>query len=263
MGGFMATLPAQRFAAENRYFKRAAIVLVAVAALGFLVFNLAGITDIFAMPSATHLHAVAMSAWLAVFAAQVLLATTGNIALHRRLGWAGIVLALVSVVTGFMAIFATFEAGRVPPIFPPGYFLMLGYCNILLFGAFVAGAAAMRKRTDWHKRLMLGSMVMIYEPVLGRTLPFFVIPALGGPEAAFPAILANREAFEAFRFAVHLAIALALLWFDWRASGRVHPATWLMVAGVVTIYALANGVGLTAGFTEYAVSLTPECCASP
>ncbi|MEE4154994.1 MAG: hypothetical protein V2I27_12610 [Erythrobacter sp.] len=259
----MATSPAQRFAAENRFFKRSAIVLIAIAALGFLVFNLAGITDIFSMPSATHVHAAVMSAWLVVFAMQVLLATSGNIALHRRLGWFGAGLALASVLTGFWTISATFGAGRVPGIFPPGYFLMLGYCNITLFAAFVAAAIAMRKRTDWHKRLMLGSLVMIYEPVLGRTLPFFIIPALGGPEAAFPAILANREAFELFRFAVHIAIALALLLFDRRASGRVHPATWLMVAGVVTIYVLANGIGLTNGFTDYALSLMPQSTALP
>lgn len=259
----MATSPAQRFEAENRFFKRSAIVLIAIAALGFLMFNLAGITDIFAMPRATHVHAAVMSTWLAVFAVQVLLATSGNIPVHRRLGWFGAGLALASVLTGFWTIFATFGAGRSPAIFPTGYFLMLGFCNVTLFGVFVAAAVAMRRRTDWHKRLMLGSLVMIYEPVLGRTLPFVIIPALGGPEAAFPAILANREAFELFRFAVHISIALALLLFDRRASGRVHPATWLMVAGVVTIYVLANGIGMTDAFTGYAVSLMPAALPVP
>lgn len=249
---------AQGFATQNRYFRRTGVVLVAIAALGFAIFNLAGLTDIGAMPSATHLHAITMTAWLGVFIAQVLLATGGQIETHRRLGRIGVALALVTFVTGFAAIFATFGAGRVPPIFPPGYFLMLGFANITLFGLFVAAAAMMRKRTDWHKRLMLGSMVMIYEPVLGRTLPFLIIPALGGPDAAFPAILANREIFELFRFAVHVAIALLLLVLDRRATGRVHPASWLVVGAVVLIYALANGMGLSDPVTQYALNLMPD-----
>ncbi|MEE4315670.1 MAG: hypothetical protein V2I74_01690 [Erythrobacter sp.] len=253
----MQATSAQAYTAQNRYFRRAALVLVGIAVLGFVAFNLAGITDITAMPTATHVHAVAMTAWIGVFAAQVMLATGGKIAAHRQLGKVGMALALVTFATSFAAIHATFAAGRVPPFFPPGYFLMLGFANVTLFGLFVAGAAVMRKRTDWHKRLMLGSMVMIYEPVLGRTLPFIVIPALGGPEAAFPAIIENREAFELFRFTVHMAIAGLLLVLDRRVSGRVHPASWIIVGAVALIYALANGVGLSAGMTEYAISLMP------
>lgn len=241
---------------------RAGTALVIVAALGFLAFNLAGITDITAMPLATHIHGFTMTLWLGIFAAQIVLATSGKIAIHRTLGKAGVALAAVTVITSFAAIHATFAEGRVPPIFPPGYFLMLGIANITMFGLFVAGAVVMRKRTDWHKRLMLGSMVMIFEPVLGRTLPFLIIPALGGPEAAFPAILANREAFELFRFAVHGAIALALLWFDRRASGRVHPATLLMVAGVATIYAISNGLGFVPSVVQYAADLMPAGAAA-
>jgi hypothetical protein len=246
------------FAAENSYFRRAAITLVIIAALGFLIFNLVGLTDITAMPSATHLHAITMSAWLVIFFAQVILATSGKIAMHRRIGKIGMALAAISLATGFTAIFATYEAGRVPPFFPPGYFMVLGFANIIMFGLFVGGAAVMRKRSDWHKRLMLGSLVMIYEPVLGRTLPFFIIPALGGPEAAFPAIIANRELFELFRFAVHIAIAFALLLLDRRISGKVHPASWITAGAVVLIYALANGIGLSEGMTDYAVSLMPQ-----
>ncbi|MFU7528762.1 hypothetical protein [Qipengyuania sp. ASV99] len=251
----MATTSAQVFAAQNSYFRRSGLTLAAIAALGFAAFNLAGITDITAMPMATHVHAAVMTLWLGVFAAQVTLATSGNIAVHRQLGRAGAALAILAVVTGITAILATFAAGRVPPIFPPGYFLMLGYANIAMFALFVGGAVMLRKRTDWHKRLMLGSMVMIYEPVLGRTLPFLIIPALGGPDAAFPAILANREAFELFRFAVHIGIAVLLLVLDRRASGRVHPASLLIVAGVAVIYAIANGVGLNVGITDYATGL--------
>ncbi|MDC8754411.1 hypothetical protein OIK40_07110 [Erythrobacter sp. sf7] len=254
----MQATSAQAYAAQNRYFRRTAFTLVGIAVVGFIAFNLTGITDITAMPSATHVHAVAMAAWVSVFAAQVMLATGGKIAAHRKLGKAGMALAAITFATSFGAIFATFAAGRVPPFFPPGYFLVLGFANVTMFGLFVAGAAIMRKRTDWHKRLMLGSLVMIYEPVLGRTLPFIVIPALGGPEAAFPAIIENREAFELFRFTVHIAIAGLLLVLDRRVSGRVHPASWIIVGAVAMIYALANGIGLGAGMTEYAISLTPS-----
>lgn len=256
----MATIPGtatQAYLSENRYFRRAGVALVAVGALGFAAFNLAGITDITVMPRATHAHAAAMVAWLAVFVAQVWLATGGRIAAHRALGRVGFVLAIVVVLTGYPTIVATFAAGRVPPFFPPGYFFTLGLANITLFALFAGSAFALRRRTDWHKRLMIGALVMVYEPVLGRVLPFFVIPVLGGPDAAFPAIAANREAFELFRVTVHLAIALALLVFDRRASGRVHPATILTVVAVLAIYALSNGVGMSAGVTDYAVGLMP------
>lgn len=242
---------------ENRYLNRAALSLIAIAVIGFALFNLSGATDITQMPMITHVHAVTMSAWLGLVAVQSILGSRGSITLHRKMGWLGVGLAVIVVVTGLMTAHHTIASGRLPPFFTPGYFLTLGAMNLALFTAFVAGAIALRRTTPWHRRLMLGSIIMIFEPVLGRVIPFFIIPFLGGPEAAFPWILENREALEIIRLGAHLGIVVVIMLGDRLISGRFHGAYALMVASVIALYAVTNTVGAAGPVAEYAAGLPP------
>jgi hypothetical protein len=108
---------------------------------------------------------------------QTALAGRGNLAAHRQLGWLAAVLATVVFVLAFRVVLAAIGGHLVPPFFTPAFLLSLATIDALGFGGLVAGAIALRRQTDWHSRLLLGSTAILLEPALGRLLP---MPLLGG-----------------------------------------------------------------------------------
>lgn len=214
--------PAERYRADQAFFLRMAIGISGFIAFGFIQWAARGLVDVGAVPIWVHLHGVVMLAWLALFVTQNALANSGALALHRRLGWIGLLLALMiaplGAYTGHMAV----VAGRVPPIFSDPYFLALTYIEGTAFTGMVVWAIAMRRKTEWHRRLMLAGLVVIMEPALGRLLP---VPMLGAWH-------------EWTVMAVQLGVLGIAMRHDQKVSGRVHPALWWGSAIVVAVHAL-------------------------
>ena len=104
----------------------------------------------------------------------------------------------------------------------------------LLFGA----AIALRKRSPWHKRLMLVATIAILTPAFAR----WPVIGSGGPLAFFAA--------------VDILIIAAML-FDARRIRRVHPAfsTGLAVVVVSQVGRLAlAGTALWMGFARWLIA---------
>jgi hypothetical protein len=105
------------------------------------------------------------SAWIALFLVQPILITRGSRILHRRLGWlaAAIAVAMVGLVAG-----ATIEEmQRVPPAPPPPVALALNTFDTVVFAILVGSAIYLRKRTEWHKRLLLSAtLILLGAPIL-------------------------------------------------------------------------------------------------
>lgn len=222
----MATLapaglrPAERYRADQAFFLRMAIGVCLFIVFGFAQWTARGFVNVGAVPIWVHLHGAVMIAWLALFVAQNALANSGNLALHRRLGWAGLVLALLiaplAILTGQMAV----TLGRVPPIFEDSYFLALTHIEGVVFSATVVAAIAMRRQTEWHRRLILAALVVIMEPALGRILP---VPLLGAWS-------------EWTIMALQLATLGIAMRHDRKFAGRVHPALWCGAAIVAATH---------------------------
>jgi hypothetical protein len=66
---------------------------------------------------------------------------------------------------------------RQPPFFSRSYFLALTMVERVVFAAVAAWGVSLRRRTEWHRRAMLGALVVILEPALGRVLP---MPLMNG-----------------------------------------------------------------------------------
>lgn len=243
---------------DNRYLNRILLGLIVIAMIAFSLFSLVQGFDFGAYPLITHVHAVSMSTWLILLGTQSILGSRGSLGLHRRLGWAGAALAAFAVVTGITTAFQTIAIGRLPLVFDAGYFLMLGITNMTLFALFVGAGIATRRHTAWHRRFMLGSILVIFEPVLGRLLPFFVVPAIGGPDNLMPFLEQHRDGFELFRMGVHLAIIAGVMLGDRAITGRFHPVYALMLIGAVALYAIANFVGGSTLIETYASGLAPS-----
>lgn len=241
----------------NRYLNRALLSLIIIAIISFSLFSLIQGFEFAAYPLVTHIHAISMSAWLILLGTQSILGSRGSLGMHRRLGWAGVGLAAFVVITGVATAVQTIALGRLPLVFDAGYFLMLGIANMTIFALFVGAAIAARRNTPWHRRFMLGSILVIFEPVLGRLLPFFVVPAIGGPDNLLPFLEQNRDGFEVFRMGVHLAIIIVVMLGDRSVTGRFHPVYGLMLLGVPAIYAAANFIGGSALIETFAAGLAP------
>ena len=237
----------------NTYLNRVLLALAIIAALGFALISLLGLVDVPSLPLITHAHAVIMASWLVLIAVQSHLGSHGSIALHKRLGKFGALLALAVVATGLMTLVDVLSTGRVPPIFTSGYFLMLGIMNLTGFSFCVGAALVLRKNTGWHRRLMLGSLILIYEPALGRILPFFLVPILGAtPENAVSVMMENRDLIDTVRVSVHLSIVTIIMLGDRLVTGRFHPIYAYLFVGVICVYSVANGIGGLPAVSEFA-----------
>jgi len=209
------------------FWHRMAIGLAIFIVFGFLQFALRGFVDPVAAPFWVHVHGVAMLAWLALLIIQPTLVSRDNLALHRKLGWAGAALAMLITCLGIFTGVASLVLNRFPPFFTPPYFLALTTIESLVFGLMVWAAVRRRHTTAWHRRLMIGATIVILEPALGRILP---MPLMIG-WADIPIGL------------IQLGVVGIVALYDRRTLGRVHPATKAIAAIViavrVTIYVLA------------------------
>jgi hypothetical protein len=151
-----------------------------------------------------HLHAALFSTWVLLFIAQTTLVAQRKVAVHRRLGIAGGVLAALMVVVGTLLALRKAARGEAPGGVAPDVFLMIPLSDMLFFGGFVAAALLMRANREAHKRLMLLAYVSVVVAAVAR-LPG-VLPL--GPLVFFGL---------AFLFIVAGVV------YDRASRGRVHP----------------------------------------
>jgi hypothetical protein len=113
-----------------------------------------------AYPVIVHVHAAAFVGWLLLLTTQVLLIRTGNLAIHKKLGVAGMVLAPVMVVLGFAASEVVDYLRFGTPNSDPS-FLAIQYADLLNFGTLAAAAFLLRGQPSAHKRLIILATIFI------------------------------------------------------------------------------------------------------
>lgn len=228
----MSHPPLATSAGDERFFLKSAVVMALVIVFGFSL-QLAMGRSTFASPLRVHVHAVLFMGWVAIYVLQNTLIAADRLALHRRLGWLALAWAAAMVVSGIAVTVIMARAGTVPFFFQPLQFLVFDPVAVLTFAGLTAAAIALRRRTEWHRRLHFCGMAMLLAPAFGRILP---LPLL------------QPWAWEA-TFAVTLLFPLAGAWADRRRCGRVHPA-WFwgigtMLASLIVVEVLTySPVGL-------------------
>ncbi|HXF79468.1 MAG TPA: hypothetical protein VN598_11435 [Usitatibacter sp.] len=237
----MATAPAGAFARRARPSERpmyfpAALVAAFIVFAGFApTYYLKGIFDVPDLTTLKHLHGAVMTTWFSLFVAQAWLASDGNLRLHRRLGIAGVFLAMVVIAVGMQLGIVSARAGFSPlAAIPALVFLAMPVGEMVAFAGLFAAAIALRKRSDWHKRLMLAASVAMLAPAFAR-MP---IVTDGGPPAFFgltDLVILGCIAFDtATHRRLHPAFALAFTWIVAIQVGRLlfsQTALWLEFAG--------------------------------
>ena len=128
-----------------------------------------------------QLHGAVFTAWVVLFLVQTALVSSRRVAVHRRLGIAGVILAAAMVVVGLRTAITAAAKGSAPPGADPLAFMLVPFTDMVLFTLFISTAVVKRRDREAHKRLMLLAYVSIITAAIVR------IPGLAsfGPLVAF------------------------------------------------------------------------------
>ena len=192
---------------DHRFFTGMAIAIAVTVFVGFAPsYYLSGVFGGRPLPALVHVHGAVSTAWVLLFLAQTSLVNAGRTDLHRRLGVAGAVLAVLLLVVGYLTAIEGARLGHTPPGGPPPLaFLAVPIGTLTVFAILVGTGLSQRRRSETHKRLMLLATISILTPALARLRYLGV----DGP----PVAIGGTCLF-----------VLACLAYDRAAHGRVHPA---------------------------------------
>lgn len=164
-----------------------------------------------ALPWLLHLHGALMTSWFVLFVVQTRLVAARRIRVHRRLGVFGGVLVVLIVIVGVAVAlrFGVEHAHRGRALQFMGFVLFV----LLVFAILVGTALLLRRRPDYHKRLMLLSCLSLVGPGLTR-LPF--------EHVRFAAFLKTGGPLGLF--GLDLLLVYACIAYDTWRNHRLHPA---------------------------------------
>lgn len=175
MGSAVAVPTRSQRRTDHRFYLAVSAGLALVVFVGFApTYYLKGWFENEPLSLLVHVHGAVMTAWYGLFGIQVGLASTHRVALHKKLGFAGIFLAGAVVVLGTTVSFGLARRRLVAhPESTLGPFL-LGlqlFSIVLVFIALIVAGVWLRRRPDYHKRLMTLAMLAVLGPAIVR-LPF-------------------------------------------------------------------------------------------
>jgi hypothetical protein len=186
------------------------------------------------------LHGTVFTSWLALFFIQTTLVATNRTRIHRRLGIAGGVIAILMLIIGTTTAIIRARIINLPPNSPsPLVFLTIPLGDMLVFGILVSAAFYFRRRADMHKRLMLLATIAILPAAVAR-LPFTFVEQ-GGPLVFF---------------GLSDLFIIPCLLFDLITRGRPHRATVLGGLLIVASHFLRLPIGSTHAWLTFANWLT-------
>jgi len=183
-----------------------------------------------------HVHAALFTTWVLLFVVQTALISSRRVAVHRKLGVGGAVLAAAMAVAGTSLAIATAARGSAPPGMTPLSFLAIPMFDVILFTGFVTAALALRRNKEAHKRLMLLAYVSIITAAIARMPGILVL----GPPAFF---------------GLSLLFLVAGMIYDFVSRGRVHKVYLWGGALLVISVPLRLAIGGTAAWQALAGSL--------
>jgi hypothetical protein len=173
-------------------------------------------------PLLLWIHGAVFSAWMVFFIAQSALVRARKVSVHRFLGWFGAGLATVMVVLGIaialmMARFDTIVLHQNDA----NAFLSIPFIDMLGFGSCIALAIYLKKKPEYHRRLVFVATCLLMDAAIAR-FDFMFEHALFYP-------------------AVDCLILLGM-GRDWLVDKRVHKVylyalPWLVVVQSLSVYA--------------------------
>ncbi len=225
---------------ERRFYAWGAAAIVLTAFGGFA--RTYYLKEAFGTPSLStlvHAHAAVMTAWIILFVTQTRLVAAQRTDLHRRLGVAGAVLIALIVAIGVPTAIESARRGLTIPGISPLVFLVLPLGTVFVFAILTGFALFYRRRSDFHKRLMLLATLSILTPAIAR-IPWDAFRAVGPP-----LFLGLTD-----------ACVLAFVIYDTAKNRRLHPAFGWGTLFLFASQPLRMLLAHTAAWTEFATWAT-------
>jgi hypothetical protein len=211
-------LPRERSIARW-FFVGMAILMLAISVAGFAPAILNPVGRRAPLSLLAAVHGLVFFAWLLLFLAQSLLAATGRIGFHRRLGLATAFVLALMIPLGYAVTVTMTRRGfdlsgdqKIVPNPPAGSLDPLGasifnFGYLLVFAILAAGAVCFRRRAAIHKRLMLFANIDLMGAPIAHLMGHFDLLTPASLMIPFSLLL------------------LAAVVRDYLAEKRIHPLT--------------------------------------
>lgn len=156
---------------EHQYFVVVAISVTVTVLAGFIpLYTLRLLRHDPNLTLLVHAHGFVMTAWMALFLTQTQLIARHRVDLHRRLGWFGAGVAMLVIVVGVSTLIHA-AARKSHDVHSTRFLWMLAAFDgiaLVVFAGLVGAAIVLRRRGDYHKRLMLLATLSLLGPAFGR-----------------------------------------------------------------------------------------------
>ena len=163
----------------------------------------------FKAPLVIHIHGGFAFAWVILFLLQTSFIHFRKYALHKSLGWLGIVIAAGVMITLVPAGMYAVNRDLSDGVGEASYSTLVGVVTSgVMFFAMVVAAMLGRKDPEYHKRFMVLSLIVILWPAWFRFRHYF--PSIPRPDIWFALVLADS------------LIVGAWIW-DKVKNGSIHP----------------------------------------
>ncbi len=222
---------------EPRLFAAIAFTQVLVVIAGFGLEPIRGRTNYSALPLTVYLHATIGLAWCVLAVMQPWLIGTRQRELHRTFGWIGAFIAVALVTTGIWTTFGSIAGGRQSE---PAFTIVANIGGLITFALLVVLAIRVRRRSDWHRRLLACATIIAVAPAWARIVPMEQLGPIG--------LLLMEAGMLApvFWSAVH----------ERRTQGSIHAA-WYWGAAAILSPLFMVPIALVPGFANWANGFAP------
>jgi hypothetical protein len=231
------TVPRREHRAHRWYYTAVGLGVIVAAVAGFapsLVYPERRLGPISLLAA---VHGLAATAWVVLFIAQSWLVAARRTAVHRRLGWVAVGIAVAMLVLGYLTVIEQTRRGydlsgdlniKVDPageaVFPLG--------DLVTFAVLVGAALWHRRRPELHKRLMVLGTVGAMMPsaiahIVGHNFPTMPVLVVAMIAVAFftPAVY-DRIRFGRFHRVTLWGGFLLFVWANFRAIVIRPSGAW-------------------------------------
>lgn len=225
---------------ERRFYTGMALLMVALVLIGFGPTFYLKPFDLIHYPRpappltpSLMTHGLVFTLWLLLFLTQTSLVAAGRRDLHRKLGVGGMMLAVMLVPIIYLnAVWQVARASQ-PPFTDPLTWTAVPLVPVPFYIAMIWLGWRWRQRDlQAHKRLMLGVMIMLTEPAIGRlpiappTLGGFSALAVGGWLLFIPLFLWDRRSLGHLHWATRLGASFYALMIAIKLFMLATPGLW-------------------------------------
>ena len=228
---------------NTRFFLIIAIIMSMLIVTGFSLQAILGRSS-FDAAWPFHMHGLIFMSWTGLYLAQHVTISSGNHALHAKLGKVAYVFIPAMLAAGGLIMMVSMRTNGGPFFFAINEFFLGNLAVLLCFGGLAFAALRSRRNIGWHRRLMLCSMAVLTGPAIGRLLPLPLVIPYSWIIATTPCLI----------FPVIGMLA------DKRTRGAIHPAYWWGAGSYTAALAAAFALSYTPlgyALTEWAIAGTP------